>query len=39
MYFEILENGKVLENRSRRIRLSELEFGAQKFKEMFRWYV
>lgn len=36
MYFEILENGKVLENRSRRIRLSELEFGAQKFKEMFR---
>lgn len=36
MNFEILENGKVLENGSRRIRLSELEFGAQKFKEMFR---
>ena len=36
MNFEILEDGKVLENGNRRIRLSELEFGAQKFKEMFR---
>ena len=35
MYFEIKENGKVLENGHRRIRLSELEFGAKEFERMF----